>query len=170
MTNNIEEIKISKVVINIGVGKSGEPLEKAKSIIREICEQTPVTTFAKKALRELGIQKNTPIGVKTTIRKEIAHETLKKLLIACDNRVPKRSFDRTGNFSFGVKEHIEIPGTKYNPDLGIWGMDVCVALEKIGYGVKRRKIRPSVVGKRQQITKDEAINYATEKLGIIVDE
>ena len=84
MTNNIDEIKISKVVINIGVGKSGEPLEKAKSIIREICGQTPVTTYAKKALRELGIQKNTPIGVKTTIRKEIAHETLKKLLIACD--------------------------------------------------------------------------------------
>ena len=170
MSSQINQVKLCKIVINIGVGKSGEPIEQAKRIISEICDQTPVTTYAKKSYREFGVQKNSPIGVKTTLRKQIAEDTLKNLLTACGNKVSNRSFDLTGNFSFGVKEHIEIPGTKYNPDLGIWGMDVCVALEKIGYGVKRRKIRPSVVGKRQQITKDEAINFATEKLGIIVDE
>ena len=170
MSSQINQVKLCKIVINIGVGKSGEPIEQAKRIISEICDQTPVTTYAKKALRELGIQKNTPIGVKTTIRKEIAHETLKKLLIACDNRVPKRSFDRTGNFSFGVKEHIEIPGTKYDPQLGIWGMDVAVSLEKTGYGVKRRQIRPSTVGKRQQVSQEEAITFAKENFGVNVEE
>ena len=170
MSSNINQVKISKVVINIGVGKSGEPLEQAKSIIKEICGQTSVTTFAKKSLRELGIQKNSPIGVKTTLRKQIADETLKKLLIARDNKVSKRSFDLTGNFSFGVKEHIEIPGTKYNPELGIWGMDVSVSLEKIGYGVKRRKIKPVRVGRKQQVSQDEAINFAKEHLGIVVEE
>ena len=140
MPNPIDQVKLSKLVINIGVGKSGEPLEQAKKIILEICDQTPVTTYAKKSYRELGVQKNSPIGVKTTLRKDIAEETLKKLLVARSNKVSKRSFDLTGNFSFGVKEHIEIPGTKYDPQLGIWGMDVCVSLEKIGYGVKRRPV------------------------------
>ena len=100
----------------------------------------------------------------------IKEETLKKLLVARSNKVSKRSFDLTGNFSFGVKEHIEIPGTKYDPQLGIWGMDVCVSLEKIGYGVKRRQIKPSTVGIKQQVSREEAINFAKENYGIIVEE
>ena len=124
MSSQINQVKLCKIVINIGVGKSGEPIEQAKRIISEICDQTPVTTYAKKSYRELGVQKNSPIGVKTTLRKQIAEDTLKKLLAACGIKVSKRSFDVTGNFSFGVKEHIEIPGTKYDPQLGIWGMDV----------------------------------------------
>ena len=170
MASQINQVKLTKVVINIGAGKSGEPIEQAKRIILEICDQTPVTTYAKKSYRELGVQKNSPIGVKTTLRKQIAEETLKKLFIACGNKIAKRSFDLTGNFSFGVKEHIEIPGTKYDPQLGIWGMDVCVSLEKTGYGVKRRQIRPSTIGKNQQVSQDEAINFAKEHFGIVVEE
>lgn len=170
MPNPIDQVKLSKLVINIGVGKSGEPLEQAKRIILEICDQTPVTTYAKKSYRELGVQKNSPIGVKTTLRKDIAEETLKKLLVARSNKVSKRSFDLTGNFSFGVKEHIEIPGTKYDPHVGIWGMDVCVSLEKIGYGVKRRQIKPSTVGIGQRVSREEAINFAKENYGVIVEE
>ena len=170
MSSQINQVKLCKIVINIGVGKSGEPIEQAKRIISEICDQTPVTTYAKKSYREFGVQKNSPIGVKTTLRKQIAEDTLKKLLTACDNKVSKRSFDLTGNFSFGVKEHIEIPGTKYDPQLGIWGMDVAVSLEKTGYGVKRRQIRPSTVGKRQQVSQEEAIAFAKENLGVNVEE
>ena len=170
MSSQINQVKLCKIVINIGVGKSGEPIEQAKRIISEICDQASVTTYAKKSYRELGIQKNSPIGVKTTLRKQIAEDTLKKLLTACDNKVSKRSFDLTGNFSFGVKEHIEIPGTKYDPQLGIWGMDVAVSLEKTGYGVKRRQIRPSTVGKRQQVSQEEAIAFAKENLGVNVEE
>ena len=170
MSSQINQVKLCKIVINIGVGKSGEPIEQAKRIISEICDQASVTTYAKKSYRELGIQKNSPIGVKTTLRKQIAEDTLKKLLAACGNKVSKRSFDLTGNFSFGVKEHIEIPGTKYDPQLGIWGMDVAVSLEKTGYGVKRRQIRPSTVGKRQQVSQEEAIAFAKENLGVNVEE
>ena len=80
--NKINSIKISHVVINIGVGQSGEPLEKAKIIIEEICGQKPVQTYAKKAIRELGIHEGAPIGVKITLRKQLATDVLKKLLIA----------------------------------------------------------------------------------------
>ena len=170
MSSQINQVKLCKIVINIGVGKSGEPIEQAKRIISEICDQASVTTYAKKSYRELGIQKNSPIGVKTTLRKQIAEDTLKKLLTACGNKVSKRSFDLTGNFSFGVKEHIEIPGTKYDPQLGIWGMDVAVSLEKIGYGLKRRQIRPGTVGKRQQVSQEDAITFAKENLGVTVEE
>ena len=49
-------------------------------------------------------------------------------------------------------------------------MDVCVSLEKTGYGVKRRQIRPSTIGKNQQVSQDEAINFAKEHFGIVVEE
>ena len=168
--NKINLIKISHVVINIGVGQSGEPLEKAKTIIEEICGQKPVQTYAKKAIRELGIHQGAPIGVKTTLRKQLATDVLKKLLIAKSNKISRKSFDATGNLSFGIQEHIEIPGTKYNPEFGIWGMDVSVALERMGYRVKKRKVMTSVVGKRQQVTPEDAINFAQTEFGVEIED
>ena len=168
--NKINSIKISHVVINIGVGQSGEPLEKAKIIIEEICGQKPVQTYAKKAIRELGIHEGAPIGVKITLRKQLATDVLKKLLIAKTNKTSRKSFDATGNLSFGIAEHIEIPGIKYNPEFGIWGMDVSIALERMGYRVKKRKTRTSVVGQKQRVTNADAINFAQKELGVEIED
>ncbi len=71
---------------------------------------------------------------------------------------------------FGIKEHIEIPGTKYDPALGIVGMDVVGTLERPGYGIKRRRIRSSPIGKSHQITKEEAIKFVVEKFGVQIKE
>jgi large subunit ribosomal protein L5 len=77
--------------------------------------------------------------------------------------VKASSFDENGNFAFGIKEHIEIPGTKYVPELGIFGMDVIGTLERPGYRIKRRRIRPALIGKSHRITKEEAIKFISEK-------
>ena len=95
---------------------------------------------------------------------------LRRLLKAAGNKVRQSSFDNTGNFSFGIKEHIEIPGTKYIPELGIFGMNVAVTFERPGFRVKRRVIRKSTVGKGHLVTRDEAVkfihsNFGTEVVG-----
>jgi large subunit ribosomal protein L5 len=93
---------------------------------------------------------------------------MKRGFEAVGNAVKASSFDENGNFAFGIKEHIEIPGTKYVPELGIFGMDVVGTLERPGFRVKRRRIRPSRIGKSHRISKDEAIRFVTERFGIEV--
>ncbi len=61
-----------------------------------------------------------------------------------DNKVSKKSFDVRGNFAFGLKEHIEIPGVKYDPEIGIFGMDVCVSVNRPGQRVKIRRKQKQV--------------------------
>ena len=135
--------RIEKVVVNLNVGKSGEPLEKANRVLKEITGQTPVKRKAKKTIRDFGIREGESIAVVVTLRKQKAIDFLKKVLPVVDNRVSRSSFDVRGNFAFGLKEHIEIPGVKYDPEIGIFGMDVCVTINRPGHRVKIRKKRKS---------------------------
>ncbi len=171
--NPMREIRIEKVTLNIGVGEPGERLEKAEEVLRRVLklvgiEQKPVRTKAKKRVQRWGIRPGLPIGVKVTVRGKKAEELLKVLLEAVDRKIPARSFDEHGNFSFGIHEYIEIPGMKYDPEIGIYGMDVCVTLERPGYRVKRRKRKKARVGKEHLITKDEAIQFVKETFGVEV--
>jgi large subunit ribosomal protein L5 len=166
--NIMKNIRIGKVVINIGVGKSGEPIERAKKAIEEIAGQKPSERNAKDTIRDFGIHKGEPIGVMVTLRKEKAMEILKKLLAAKNNQVKGSSFDNFGNISFGIREHIDIPGVKYKPEIGIVGMDVAIALERPGYRVSRRSRIPAKIGKEHRISKDDAIAFFKEKLSVEV--
>ncbi len=158
-SNPMREISIEKVVVNVAVGKSGEPLEKAKKILEELTGSRPAVRNAKKTIRDFGIHKGEPIAVIATLRKEKGVELLKRLLVAKNNRLKASSFDGYGNVSFGIKEHIDIPGVKYKPELGIIGMDVCITLERKGYRVARRKLKKSKVGKEHRVRKEEAIEF-----------
>ncbi|MBS7635611.1 50S ribosomal protein L5 [Candidatus Bathyarchaeota archaeon] len=162
--------RIEKVVINVCVGRSGEPLEKAMKIIEELTGQKPCFRRAKKTIRDFGIRRNEPIACLTTLRGERALEFLKKALEAVDNKIPAISFDKSGNFSFGIKEHIDMPGTKYSPDLGIIGMDVSVSLRRPGYRVKYRRRARSRVGHKHLLTPEEAMAFVKEELGVEVTE
>ncbi|MEM3506101.1 MAG: 50S ribosomal protein L5 [Candidatus Bathyarchaeia archaeon] len=163
--NPMQNIRIEKVVVNISVGKSGEPLEKAKKVLTQITGQTPCTRRAKRTIKDFGIRRGEPIACIVTLRRNRAYEFLKKALDAIGNKLSESCFDHYGNFSFGIKEHIEIPGTKYIPELGIFGMDVCVSLERPGYRVKRRAYHRSKIGKKHLITNEEAMNYIHEVFG-----
>lgn len=165
---SMQSPRIEKVVINMSVGKSGEPLQKAMSVLELLTGQKPCQRIAKQTIREWGIRKNEPIACVATLRGEKAFEFLRKSLDARGNRLSRSSFDLNGNFSFGIKEHIEIRGVRYDPSIGIFGMDVCVSLGKPGYRVKRRRINNARVGKKQQLTPDEAAKYVAETFGIEV--
>src|SRR3989304_10518713 len=122
--NPMLKARIEKVIVNMSVGKSGEPLEKAAKVLEQLTRQKPCKRKAKKTIRDFGIRQGEPIACMVTLRKEKAKESIKRALQAVENKVLKESFDQFGNFSFGIKEHIDIPGTKYLPELGIHGMDV----------------------------------------------
>jgi large subunit ribosomal protein L5 len=164
--NPMLKLRIGKIVVNASIGKSGEPLEKAMKIIEELTGQKPCSRSAKKTLRDFGIRKKEPIACIVTLRGERARGFLTKSLRAVDNRISRQSFDRRGNFSFGIKEHIDIPGTKYSPDLGIIGMDVSVTLERPGYRVKHRHRANTKVGSQHLLTPDEAASFLKDQFAV----
>ncbi len=159
-------IKLAKVTVHIAVGKSGEQLEKARKVLEELTGQKTCTRQAKQTVKEFGIREGEPIACLTTLRGDRANEFLKRGLEAVSNTLKGSSFDENGNFAFGVKEHIEIPGTKYQPELGIFGMDIIGTLERPGYRVKRRRIRPSRIGKSHRVHREDAVKFMTDKFGV----
>jgi large subunit ribosomal protein L5 len=161
---------IEKVVVNISVGKSGEPLEKAARVLKEITGQTPCMRRAKDTVRDFGIRKGESIACIATLRREKAIEFLNKVLPVVDKKLSSKSFDRQGNFSFGIKEHIELPGVKYDPDVGIFGMDICVSVIRPGYRVKTRRKEKNKLGRRHVLTPQDSIVFAKDTLGVEITE
>ena len=157
--------RIDKVVVNVSVGKSGEPLERAFKILEQISLQKPTYAKAKKTVKDWGIRQGEPISCIVTLRGEKATNFLKRALTTINNRIPKSAFDEYGNFAFGIKEHIELPGTKYDPELGIIGMDVCVTLAKPGYRIKQRRVSPGRISKTHRVTREEAFQVMKETWG-----
>ncbi|MCX8171338.1 MAG: 50S ribosomal protein L5 [Candidatus Bathyarchaeota archaeon] len=169
-SNPMFKPRVDKVVVNCCVGKSGEPLEKAIKILEELTGQKPCFRRAKKTIRDFGIRRKEPIACLVTLRGEKAIEFLKRSLEAVDNKIPASSFDNFGNFAFGISEHIDIPGTKYSPELGIVGMDVCVSLCRPGYRVKYRRRARSKVGAKHRVTAEEAMAFMKEEFGVKLTE
>jgi len=164
----MKKIIIDKVVVNIGVGKSGEPMEKARKALLELTGKKPSVRGAKKTVRDFGIHQGEPIGAMVTLRRDTAIEFLKRVFAAKKNVLKESSFDNFGNISLGIHEHIDIPGTKYNPEIGIFGMDVNVVLSRPGYRIARKSRKRSTIGREHRITKDEAMNYFKEQYGVEV--
>jgi len=161
--NSMREIRVEKVVINIGLGEAGERLERAKKLLEMLTGKKVVTTIARKRTT-FGTGKGRPLGVCVTLRGKDADDFIKRAHEAIDGKLKPTVFDKQGNFSFGVKEHIGLPGVKYDPEIGIWGMDVCVRLERRGYRVSK-KTNPHRVGKTHRITPDEAREWTIKNLG-----
>ncbi len=157
--NPLRAVRIEKVTLNIATGKSGEPLEKAKKVLNQITNRTPATKPARKTVKEFGIRKGEPIAAVVTLRREEARAFLARALDAVGNKVKETAFDDYGNFSFGIKEHIEIPGTKYVPELGIFGATIHITMERPGYRVKRRSVHRSRIGPGHYVSKEEAISF-----------
>jgi large subunit ribosomal protein L5 len=163
--NPLRVVRIEKVTVNIATGKSGEPLEKAKKVLNQLTEKTPTTKRAKKAIKDFGVRKGEPIAALVTLRGKDAGEFLKRALDAVSNKVNESSFDDYGNFSFGIKEHIEIPGTRYVPELGIFGATIHVTLGRPGYRIRSRLIRPAKIGHDHYVSRGEAVEFMRNNFG-----
>ncbi|MEA1993991.1 MAG: 50S ribosomal protein L5 [Euryarchaeota archaeon] len=168
--HEMESPRIHKVVINICTGEAGEMLVKAEKLLANLTDQKPIKRKAKQTNKDFDIRKNENIAVKVTLRGQKAQEFLKNAFAAVENEIKASSFDKYGNFSFGIKEHIDFPGVKYDPKMGIFGMDVCVALERSGYRIKRRRIQKRKISLDHRITKKQGINFIKEKFKVNVYE
>ena len=133
--NKLEIPKLTKVVINIGVGEAVKDSKKIDAAIKEISAisgQKPIITRAKKAIATFKLREGMPIGVKVTLRKSQMYEFIDRLINVALPRVRDfrglngKSFDGNGNYSMGLKEQIVFPEIDYDNIDTIRGMDICV--------------------------------------------
>ena len=109
-----------------------------------------------------------PIGCKVTLRGENAINFLKESLWVRENRLPAYCFSKTGGVSFGIPDYTGYKNESYDPDIGIFGLDIAVAFERPGYRVARRKIKHNRVGKNHRINAEECQEFMKEKFNLEV--
>jgi large subunit ribosomal protein L5 len=154
--------KIEKVIVHMGVGESGEHLVNAEGIMKEITGQTVVRTYAKKTLPAFGIKKSEPIGCKVTLRGIDAEKFLQTVLSIVDKKLSSSQFDKNGNVTFGIEEHTDFPGMRYDPNIGVFGMDINVVVNRPGYRISKRRISERRIPSAHRITKDDTISFFKE--------
>jgi len=168
MTNVMTNPRIERVTVNIGVGESGERLAKAEKLLERLTKRKPSRTTSKHKIPTWNLRKGDAIGCMVTLRGKAADDFLKRAFLAKDNKMLKRNFDNRGNFAFGIKEYIDFNDIKYDPEIGIFGMDICVHLERPGFNIKRKKVA-SRIPKKITIKKDESISFVEKKFGVKID-
>ncbi len=157
-TNPMREIKIEKVVV--GVGGTGEELEKGFKLLKILTNRNPAKMQSNRRIPSWGVRPGLAVGAMVTIRKN-AKDFLKKMLTTIDNELKRKQISEN-NFSFGIKEYIEVPGMEYQRDIGIMGFDVTVVFKRAGKRTKLKKIKKGKVPKKQKIKPEEIIKYMEE--------
>ncbi len=149
------KIRIEKIVLN--VGGIAENLEKGFRLLSFITKRKPARMKSKKRIPSLEVRPGLEVGAVVTIRKN-KDELLKRLLAAVENTLRKKQIS-VNNFSFGIKEYLEIPGMEYQRDIGIAGLDVTVVFKRAGRRVRLKKMKKGKISKKQIITKEEIIKF-----------
>lgn len=168
--NVMLEPRIDKVVVHVGVGESGQRLVNAETILKAITHQSPVRSIAKKTLPTFGIKKKEPIGTKLTLRGKAAEDFLSVAFKAAGGSLKKSQFDDQGNFSFGIEEHTDFPGMRYDPEIGIFGMDVSVAMKRAGYRIARRRVAQKKLPQKQRLKKEDTMDFVQKKFSVEILE
>ena len=168
--SGMRDLYVEKVVVNIGVGEAGERLVKAQKVLEMVTGQKSVQTMSKTINRDLGIRKGMPLGCKVTLRGEAAEEFIERALPIREMRVPEYSFDPEGNMSFGISDYTDFEGMKYDPEIGIFGMDISVVLRRPGNRITQRALLRRRVPKSHRVCRDEAIQFMKDKFEVEVVE
>lgn len=162
MENKMQEIKIEKLVLN--VGGIDDKLEKNAKLIEIFTGRKTAKMKTRKRIPALNVRPKLNVGAVITIRRDF-EPLLKKLLVAIDNRIRKKQVSEN-TFSFGIKEYIEIPGLEYQRDIGITGFDVTLTFKRTGKRIQLRRIRKKSLPKKQRVSPEEIIKYMEEKFQV----
>jgi large subunit ribosomal protein L5 len=168
--NPMRTIRVEKLTLNFGAGKDQKQLEKGVTLLRAITGIEPVKTITQKRIPSWGLRPGLPVGAKVTIRGPQAADVCKRLLTARDFKLRTTNVDHNGNVSFGLKEYIDIPGVKYDPAIGIIGLECSVTLVRPGYRVRDRKLRKARINHRHRVSQQDAIAFMGQQFQAIFDE
>lgn len=157
--NPMRVIRVDKLTLNFGAGKDQKQLEKGITLLKAITGIEPVKTITQKRLPSWGLRPGLPVGAKVTIRGPQATEVCKRLLTARDFKLRATNVDQNGNVSFGLKEYIDIPGVKYDPAIGIIGLECSLTLVRPGYRVRDRKLRKGRINTRHRVSQEDAMQF-----------
>ena len=132
--------KIEKVVINMGLGLDGNDSKIVKSCEEDLAKlsgQKPVITKFKKSIANFKTRKNTNAGLKVTLRKNIMYEFIDRLVNIALPRIKDfrglsaNGFDKFGNYTFGIKEHIIFPEVNFDRIDKIRGLDITIVISSL---------------------------------------
>jgi large subunit ribosomal protein L5 len=134
-TNPHQVPKVSKVVLNVGVGEAPKNQKLLDSVVEELATisgQQPVVTRARKSISNFSLREGMPVGASVTIRRTRMYEFLDRLVSVAIPRIrdfrglPTRSFDGRGNYTMGVREQIIFPEIDYDRVNKIHGLDITI--------------------------------------------
>jgi len=160
----MRNIKIDKVVINMCVGEPGDRLTRAGRVLQELSEQEPKFSTARLTIRSFGIRRNDKIATYVTVSGQKAEDILQKALHVKEFELKDKNFSQSGNFGFGIQEHIDL-GLKYDPSVGIYGMDFYVVLTRPGKRVALKKHKKGKIGYQHKVTPEDAKKWFVTKFG-----
>lgn len=164
--NQMRAITIDKMVINIGTGNDDKVQSSAKKLLELLTGSKPAAARAKKRYPAFKIAKGQEIGTFITLRGSRIEPVAKKLFDAVDNKV-KESSITDNSLSFGIKEYIDIRGVKYDPKIGMMGMNVNLSFKRRGLRVVLRKRGQSTIpNKHRKISRDEIKAFMQKKFGV----
>ena len=166
--HEMREPQVEKVVVHMGVGEGGRELQNAQEILEEITGQESVRTLAQQTVQAYDIREGDPIGAKTTLRNEAAEAFLETAVPLADLSI--KQFDDTGNVSFGIAEHTEFPSQEYDPQIGIYGLDVTTTIVRPGYRVSKRDKATGTIPARHRMTAEDAAAFLETNFDVEVTE
>jgi large subunit ribosomal protein L5 len=153
--NPMRTIRVEKLTLNFGAGKDQKQLEKGVTLLKAITGIEPVKTITQKRLPSWGLRPGLPVGAKVTAR---------------DFKLRATNVDQNGNVSFGLKEYIDIPGVKYDPAIGIIGLECSLTLVRPGYRVRDRKLRKGRINTRHRVSQEDAMQFMQATFQAIFEE
>ncbi|GKT19456.1 Ribosomal protein L5 like protein [Aduncisulcus paluster] len=161
----MKDLRISKLICAIRVGTSGDPLTKASRVLESLTGQTPVYGKAKSTIRTFSIRRNEEIATYVTVRGPKAIGIIERALRVTKFTLLDKNFSDNGCFGFGISEHIDLD-MKYDPAIGIFGMEFYVVLTRPGNRVAHRKHCAARIGKPHRVTKEDAKQWVKEKFDV----
>ena len=165
--NPMRDIEVEKMVLHCG--GTEEKLEKSLKLLEMITGNKKIFVVqSSKRFPTFGIAPGKKSGCKITIRnKAKIKDLLTRFFSSVDNEISKKAIAEN-QFCFGIHEYIEVPGLEYDRDIGILGFEVMLVFKRKGKSVKLKKIKRGKYPQKQEVTKEEILDYLVKNFNLEV--